>query len=162
MQDIQVPKHLIFLNVGEPNSVRRRRHEQGIEKHAMRNWDNCREFGFISAGQGKRWSDQLGKAEIDDIVCAYVTERGFVGIGQCWSESKPIRDYKSRNGKSLRELPLYPTNIFLNCDSLEKCEYIIGVDWFEGLVVSKEKAKSVKGLSLGVNSDDVDPPFRSC
>jgi len=45
---------------------------------------------------------------------------------------------------------LSKTNIFLNSSDQDKCEYLIGVDWFDGLTVSRENAKSVRGQKLGI------------
>lgn len=45
-------------------------------------WEDCKQYGFISAGQDKKWSSPLRTFEPGDIVVAYLKNRGFVGIGK--------------------------------------------------------------------------------
>jgi hypothetical protein len=35
-------------------------------------WDDCRKFGFISAGQGAQWRDQILNFEVGDVIAAYL------------------------------------------------------------------------------------------
>ena len=46
---------IYFANVGE-------------HKGSVRCWDDSRKYGFISAGQGRQWSDQLKKLRSGDII----------------------------------------------------------------------------------------------
>jgi len=95
--DIEVSKNLIFLNVGEPP-------RRWIGIHAKRNWKNCKRYRFMSAGQGKKWSGQIKKVNKDDIICAYITEHGFVGIGKCISEeATPILKFKTSENNSSKK-----------------------------------------------------------
>jgi len=48
-------------------------------------WDDCRKFGFISAGQGAQWRDQMLNFEVGDVIAAYLKGRGYVGIGRVTS-----------------------------------------------------------------------------
>ena len=55
-----------FVNVGEGEH---------------RNWDDCREYGFLGAGQGEKYSRPLRKLKKNDPVFAYVKGKGYVGYG---------------------------------------------------------------------------------
>jgi hypothetical protein len=105
----------------------------------------------------ENWSDQIRKLEVQDIVCAYITERGFVGIGECISKAEPIRNFRTKEGKFLRVKVdlLGPTFILTeNIDDDEKCEYAVGIKWLPELTIkNKEKAHSVTGLHLGINQN---------
>ena len=45
-------------------------------------WEDSRKFGFLAAGHGKKYSDQLNRLSAGDIVAAYLSGRGYVGIGR--------------------------------------------------------------------------------
>lgn len=147
-----VPKGLYFLNVGEPNAKKVADHHAKRKFHTLRRWDNSRNFGFVSAGQGENWSKQIEKLDIGDIVCAYVTEKGFVGIGECKSTAVRILDFKTLEGEFLDEKKLkHETHILtLNADNKPKSEYAVQIKWLEGLTVDLKKAHSVVGQKLGI------------
>ena len=60
-------KGLYYVNVGEGDN---------------RCWEDCREFGYMSAGQGVKYSDPIRTLEIGDIIAAYLKGFGYVGIGR--------------------------------------------------------------------------------
>lgn len=55
-------------------------------------WKDCKEFGFISAGQGKRWVDAIQGFEIGDVFAAYLKGHGYVGIGKILKKALPASD----------------------------------------------------------------------
>ncbi len=86
-----------------------------------RNWDDYKQFGFISAGQGARWRDAMLGFQVGDIVAAYLKRHGFVGIGQIKEPARPIRDV-AIGGKPLLNLPLRCRKMDDNVASDEMCE----------------------------------------
>jgi hypothetical protein len=74
--EIEDEERIYYVNVGEGPS---------------RNWDDCRQFGFLAAGGGREWSKQLEKIKIGDTVIAYLKGYGYVGIGKVTSASCPGR-----------------------------------------------------------------------
>lgn len=139
--NILVPRDLFFFNVGETSRVWLRKNSNKI--YANRRWENCVEFNFMSAGQGLDWSSQLGRLEVGDIFVAYITEYGYSGIGEVDKKSIPINNFKVKhsnpqyNNKLLRQLEPFlvqPTNIFLNENRPDLCEYIISVNWQKTIV----------------------------
>jgi hypothetical protein len=105
---------MFYVNVGEGPS---------------RNWDDCRQFGFLAAGGGRKWSKQLEKIKTGDTVIAYLKGYGYVGIGKVVTASTPATKFMV-NGVRIRELPLVNDTIrSIKRFSKENGEYLIGVDW---------------------------------
>jgi hypothetical protein len=149
---ILVPRMLLFINVGVETKKQYEDHINGIKLDTLRKWENSKKFGFISGGQSIKWKNQICKVEIGDIICAYVTGYGFVGIGECISAPQPIKEFKTKDKKYLKGVDLItPTYIMeLNISDMGLCDYAFGVKWFDGLTFPKEKAKSVVGKNLGI------------
>jgi uncharacterized protein len=120
---------VFYVNVGE-----------GIH----RCWDDCRQFGFLSAGQDKKWSDPLRALGQGDIVVAYLKNHGFVGIGRVTAKAVKVLDFRYQE-KSLHELPLKIPFIFDNCDN-DKSEYLLRVDWIKTVDGKHAKWKRNEGL----------------
>jgi hypothetical protein len=110
-----------------------------------RSWDDCRKYGFMSAGQGKRYRKLMQEFRPGDIIAAYWSKKGFrggyVGVGVVQAVALPINDFKI-NGRSLRELSLIQPNIFDNCDDPEKSEWFIPVEWACTVDVKNRKWRS--------------------
>lgn len=111
-----------------------------------RSWNDCRKYGFMSAGQGKRWNSLMKDFKPNDILAAYWSQKGFkggyVGIGIVKSNAVPIKEFIV-NGHLLRDLmpSLLQPNIFENCDNPEKSEWVISVEWIA--TVSTEECKRI-------------------
>lgn len=120
---------LYYVNVGE-----------GIH----RCWEDCKKYGFLSAGQDRKWSDPIRTLEVGDIVAAYLKGYGYVGIGRVTEKAVAVNDFKV-NGKSLNQFDLLIPNIYDNCDN-EKSEYLIKVDWIRTVDAKNAKWKSKNGL----------------
>jgi hypothetical protein len=102
----------------------------GEGKH--RNWDDCRSFGFLSAGQGEQWSDQID-LDKGDIVVAYLKGKGYVGVGRERCAKKKYMDFRI-DGKLLHEHPgIVQPNISHNSSCEKKSEYILPVDWIKSV-----------------------------
>ena len=101
-----------FFNIGENSGYR---------------WEDCREYGFICAGGRKRYRDLMERFEVDDVIYAYVSKSGYVGIGKIIKKAVPFRDAKLADGRQLVNLPLVGSyNENRNDD---KCDWIALVDW---------------------------------
>lgn len=116
-------ERIFYVNVGEGPS---------------RNWDDCRRFGFLAAGSGRKWSKQLEKLRIGDTVIAYLKGHGYVGIGTITSTATPATKF-TVNGVSIKELPLINDTIrSIKRFNKENGEYLIGVEW--EVAVAREQA----------------------
>ena len=122
--------NLYYYNIGEGET---------------RNWDDYKEYGFISAGQGTQWRDPMLKFKEGDIIAAYLKSKGFVGIGRILSRAKRVNEV-TRGGVPLCSLPLVEPNLSSNSDSLEKSEYICDVQWLTCVDRKEAKWKPKSGL----------------
>lgn len=143
MSEIRIKRNLRFMNVGEdppnppPNWI------------GMRQWEACKKYGFMSAGQHPKFSTPLLNIEQADIIAAYITGSGYVGIGRITETAVPIKKF-SFNGKTLSDfnidrrilddklvnnetvegMPLLRKTLFRNAYN-EKTEFVIRVEWIE-------------------------------
>ena len=122
-------KGLFYVNIGEGEH---------------RCWEDCKKYGFLSAGQDKKWSDPLRTLNKGDIVVAYLKGHGYVGIGRVVNEAVPVNDFKFEN-KSLKEYKLKIPNIFENSDN-DKSEYLVKIDWICSVEKSEAKWKKKSNL----------------
>jgi len=133
---IQVPRSISFVNVGHftpsPKRVGRRR------------WNACIEYGFLSAGQGRKYSKPFEKLAIGDIIAAFITDEGYVGVGKVLNTAVPINNFLY-NGKTLRGLPYINERLFDNSEN-ENSEYVIRVDWLKTVDIKNAFWKKNYGL----------------
>ena len=93
-----------------------------------RSWEDCRRHGFLSAGYGVKFSNQIKKLRKGDTVVAYLRKHGYVGIGRVTEEAVPARDFRIGK-KTLKQLHLRASDICHHFDNLKKCEYVVRVRW---------------------------------
>lgn len=138
---IPLLKDIRFVNVGEdpprpkPNWIGRRQ------------WNACVEYNFISAGQALIYNQPLLHLQVDDIIAAFITGRGYVGIGIVQATAIEIKDFNFKNkrlsdlniekgyingtltdNKTVDGLPYLRKTLFCNADN-EKTEYAVRVKW---------------------------------
>lgn len=93
-----------------------------------RNWDDCRRLGFLAAGQGPQWRDQILDLAEGDVVVTYLKRRGYVGVGKVAARAVPYCDFRL-DGRVLQDHGLVAPRMWDNSDDPEKCEYVARVDW---------------------------------
>jgi hypothetical protein len=120
---------LYYVNVGEG-------------KH--RCWDDCRQFGFLSAGQHKKFSDPIRSLVPGDIVVAYLKNHGYVGIGRVVEKAVRVNDFQV-SGNSLRHHPIKLANIFDNGEN-DMSEYLVKIEWITTVDGKQAKWKEKSGL----------------
>ncbi len=121
---------IYFVNIGEGSH---------------RSWDDCRAYGFISAGQGAQWKDQLGGLSLGDVVVAYLKRHGYVGVGSVAESAMRIEDFRYQ-GRSLRTLELSAPNPWQNSEDIENSEYLVRVNWRTTLNRENAKWQTKSGL----------------
>ena len=110
-----------------------------------RNWDDYKQFGFISAGQGIRWRDAMLNFREGDVVAAYLKGRGFVGIGKLTSEAKPISRVLI-GGQPLLSHGLLCRGMADNASSTKLCEYVATVKWLKAVDRAEAKMQRKSGI----------------
>lgn len=108
----------------------RRIHFFNVGEFEHRSWDDCRTHGFLSAGYGLKYANQVRQLHKGDVVVAYLSKHGYVGIGRVTAEAVPARDFRIRN-RALEQMQkqLKAPKICHDSDDLEKCEWVICVEW---------------------------------
>jgi len=120
---------IFYINVGEGET---------------RTWEDCRTFGFLSAGQGKQWSDPIRLLNSGDIVVAYLKRRGYVGVGKVIDKAKKVLDFRFEE-KSLKTQNLLNQDLFKNSDN-ENSEYLVKIEWVKSFPADEAKWKANQGL----------------
>lgn len=110
-----------------------------------RNWDDCRRLGFLSAGHGPTWRDQIMDLTEGDVVVAYLKGKGYVGVGKVRARAVPYLDYRHK-GKLLQDYRLTAPKMPEDSDDLEKAEYVMGVDWVKAVPREEAQWKPKAGL----------------
>lgn len=110
-----------------------------------RNWDDCREYGFMVAGGQPRWRDAICGLEVGDVVVAYLKGHGYVGVGVVRSAAQPFEQYR-HEGRPLSDYQLVAPNMGEAADDRNLCQYILGVDWTASVDRDNAKWKSRSGL----------------
>jgi len=108
-------KEIYYVNVGEG---------------PHRRWNDCRKYGFISAGQDPKWSVPLKSLCDGDCIVAYLKGAGYVGIGIVTSPAIRVADFRYK-GKRLDCFPLEAPNMFANADDENYSEYLLAVRWIK-------------------------------
>lgn len=124
-----------FINVGEG---------------AHRTWEDNQKFGFIGAGQGKRYSSALHRLSVGDKIYAYMKGLGYVGFGEVTSPAMMIRDFTlPDSGIPLLNAGLKASRPDENSDDEELSEWVVGVRWIKAL--PKANAKTFAGAFANQN-----------
>jgi len=108
-----------------------------------RSWDDCYTHGFLSAGHGKRYADAARQLHKGDLVLAYISKLGYVGLGRVVTEAKPARDIRL-NSKSLQEIELKAPGILHDSHDLKLCEYVVQIEW----IVKKHRKDALRKPGL--------------
>lgn len=110
-----------------------------------RKWEDCRRLGFMSAGQGPEWRDQILELSEGDVVAAYLTGHGFVGVGKVTSRAVPFNSYL-HEGKLLTQCDLIAERMWQNAEDPDKSEYVARVQWKKTVTRENARWKKKSGL----------------
>lgn len=108
----------------------------GERDNNPRSWEISRELGFLSAGGGPRWVRQISRLSPGDLVLAYVSGRGYVGVGEVTSAAvrrdQFIPEGESRSISQILEVEHGHAIWQRDQDARdEKAERCVGVSWLE-------------------------------
>lgn len=114
-----------------------------------RNWEDCRKYGFVSAGGGRQFTSPLEQLAPGARIFAYVPQRGYVGVGIVREAPIDVRGFKVIIGGA--ETPLLDVadlrapNMAEYADDPERVERVVRVEWLKTLP-SAEQAVWEKGM----------------
>ena len=124
-----------FVNVGEGEH---------------RNWDDNRRYGYISAGQGEKYSKPLRKLAVGDKLFAYMRGVGYVGYGEVVSPAVPIAEFTPPAfDQPLLKLELSARNAADNADDPAKAEWAVGIRWLQ--TFDRAEARRFPGMFANQN-----------
>jgi len=128
-----------FFNVGD----------QPKDKYISRSWEDSKKYSFISAGQGVEWRETICKLNEGDIIAAYLSKFGYVGVGRVIKKAIRIQDIKI-DKTPLLSLELKSKNLDLNADDNDKSEYVALVEWIKA--VDRSEAKKYPGIFFNIST----------
>lgn len=109
-----------------------------VDEGNSRSWDDFRQYGFISAGGGHRYSDSLRKLQPGDKIYAYQKGRGYVGLGEVLAGAVPAKDFTVGDPPTpILEENLSQPGLGRNRDDPETCEWLAAVKWIQTVSVSE-------------------------
>ena len=127
IQNIAINEKIWFANLG--TIIR--------GKPDRRNWNACKEYGFISAGQTPKDVAYICKLGIGDVICAYESGSGYKTVGLIKEAAVPILQFRLEDGSTLHNLPYIDMNgdndggLFRNAENDAVCEYLAKVQWYD-------------------------------
>lgn len=123
----------------------------GVGDH--RSWEDCQKYGFVSAGQGRWYSNTLQLLAPGARFFACIPKKGYVGVGVVKEPAVQVHDFKVVvNGveKPILEAPLKAQKMDENADDPDKSEYLVRVEWLKTVPI--ERAIWEKGMFANQNS----------
>ena len=110
----------------------------------VRDWEDMREFGFIAAGYGRFYSEQLERLSPGDPIYVYQKSCGYIGFGVVTEASVMAKEFHTSAGSALTDIQLRQQTILHDSDDPEKSDYLVGVAWRN--TVSIVEAKTFSGI----------------
>ncbi len=99
-----------------------------------RDWEEAREYGFLSAG-GRRWAQQrISVLEPGDRIWVSVPHAGYVGVGVIEDSAQPIDRFTVQSrGKPvpLRSLPVRAAQLPTVAENPDRAEWVVRVRWLK-------------------------------
>ncbi|MCX6356214.1 MAG: GIY-YIG nuclease family protein [Candidatus Aureabacteria bacterium] len=120
-------------------------HLVNVGEGPHRCWADSRQYGFLSAGQQRKYSEQLEGLQTGDVVVAYLNKHGYVGLGIVEDGPIRVREFRYR-GKTMKQCRLKQPNIYDNADDADDSEYLVKVRWKKTVDAKRAKWKAKAGL----------------
>ena len=119
------------------------------DMQGTRNWDDMCEFGFISAGYGRFYSQRLEQLGVGDPIYVYQKGRGYVGFGIVMKPAVMAERFCLLDGRRLVDIELREPGILLDEGDAEMADYVVGVDWKKTVPIGD--AKTFRGVFANQN-----------
>jgi hypothetical protein len=107
-----------FMNTGERGG------------NVGRSWEDCKKYGFMSAGGGEEYQGFVRSLKVGNKVFAYLSGHGYVGLGEVIAEAVPQEVFvPPGQSKRLVDLPTTATLQREHVQNLEQCDWCAAVRW---------------------------------
>jgi hypothetical protein len=121
-----------------------------IGESEHRTWKDNHNFGFIGAGQGRKYSSALLRLSVGDRVYAYMRGKGYVGLGEVTKPACMIRDFRTeKNDLPLLKAGLTALKADENCENEDLSEWVVGIRWIK--TMPENQAKAFTGIFANQN-----------
>lgn len=137
-----------------------------VGAHEGRSWEDARQYGFLSAGGGVKWRDEIAKLPVGARIYAYINGAGYCGGGIVRSAAVRADRFRPHDGATpLRDLPLRSEYWRKHAQDEEIAEYLIGVEWMKtvpessGLRVSRPIRGTVRKIYSPELADSLHAEF---
>ena len=126
-ENARVPFGYYYVNVSEIDNP-------------YRSWRDMREYGFVSAGEGACYSDELDRLKVGQEIFVYQRRphknsvrpmiSGYVGYGTVVSAKIPVVEFELPDGGGLLvDQTLEQPRLDHDRESVDRREYAVGVRW---------------------------------
>lgn len=122
-----------------------------------RNWEEAREYGYISAGGGTWYSQTLKVLAPGDRVWVKIPGTGYVGVGHVTEVVRPAYEFMvtTPSGEQPATEALKNATVYQKyADDPDKSEYFVRVQWLDTL----PESKAVNEVGLFGNQNTVCQP----
>jgi len=122
-----------------------------------RSWDDARQYGFISAGGGRWYSQTLRLLRPGDRLWVNIPQLGYVGVGRVTESVRPVDEFTVQTPLGERpalDVLKHADHYKLDIDDPEKMEYFVRIAWLDTV----PKSKAVYEVGLFGNQNTVCQP----
>jgi predicted transcriptional regulator len=95
-------------------------------------WEDSKKFSFICAGGGKRYRQIMQRFKVGDVIYAYVSGSGYVGIGTVRKPALSFQEATLEDGKT-KLVDLQQAGKLLgtynSSSDKDECDWIVLVNW---------------------------------
>jgi hypothetical protein len=105
--------------------------------HEGRSWADVLRYGFLSAGGGQKWRDEIAKLTVGAQIYAYINGAGYCGGGTVISPAvRADRFTPKGQARTLAQLPLESGYWLKHANDAEMAEYVVGIEWLKAVPVT--------------------------
>ena len=122
-----------------------------------RNWEDARQYGFISAGGGSWYSQTLKLLSPGDRVWVKIPKTGYVGVAKVLEAVRPVKEFTVPTPSGERpalEVLKHAERYKKHADDPEKAEYFVRVVWLDTV----HDSKAINEVGLFGNQNTVCQP----
>jgi hypothetical protein len=94
-----------------------------------RQWEDNISYGYVGAGQKDVFQEAIEGLKPGDAIAAYLSGKGYVGVGKVVGAAKPAREFRLGDGTLLIDKPGVAPNIRDNLNDLDNCEWMAPIRW---------------------------------
>lgn len=100
--------------------------------HKHHSWADMAEYGFVSAGGGRKYSDRLNQLKVGHKIFVYQKANGYVGYGRVTSPKVLAEEFELSDGRGmLLDQKLEHDDIGHHRGDRDLAEYVVGVEWID-------------------------------